>query len=99
MMIARHFFQIPERDNTPRATRRGERNRRESTKVQARRPEQLVMTKGDVPPPPDPTVPEPSGIPTGIDPETLHEVKSLADRIGGLEKLRDLVDALLRLQR
>jgi hypothetical protein len=55
-------------------------------------PEKLVTTEAEVPPPPDVTVPEPP------DPALVREVRALADRVGGLEKLRELVDGLMRSQ-
>jgi hypothetical protein len=67
-------------------------------------PPDLVRTEAEPVPPPDVTVPEPQGstaAPTGaeFDPDILAEVKRLSDRVGGLEKLRDLVEALLRFRR
>ena len=64
-------------------------------------PEKLVMTQAEAPPPPDVTVPEPpeaGEVHAGADPQVLLEVKALADRVGGLEKLRDLVGALIRIR-
>jgi hypothetical protein len=56
------------------------------------KPEEMVKTQAEQVPPPDVTVPE-SGA-TSVDPAILADVKSLADRVGGLQKLRDLVDSL-----
>jgi hypothetical protein len=72
----------------------------------------LVLTEGEPAPPPGPTVPEPPGAPPGGravhsrlagepgegDYDALSEVKRLAQRVGGLDKLRELVDRLSRLQ-
>ena len=57
-------------------------------------PQDLVLTQGERVPPPDVTVPEPPG--PDVDPQLLLNVKQLAQRVGGLEALRDLVDALIR---
>lgn len=77
-------------------------------------PEELVLTEGEQVPPPGPTVPEPedqrqnarqpaAGSTTDAegcgDYEDLLEVKKLAQRVGGLEKLREMVEVLLRLRR
>jgi hypothetical protein len=77
-------------------------------------PEELVLTEGEQVPPPGPTVPEPgdqlreaaqheagpgTGAEGGGDYDNLVEVKKLAQRVGGLEKLREMVDVLLRLRR
>jgi hypothetical protein len=78
-------------------------------------PEELVLTEGEQVPPPGPTVPEPkerslAGGPAAQaaaspgtdgegDYENLLEVKKLAQRVGGLEKLREMVDVLLQLRR
>jgi hypothetical protein len=73
----------------------------------------LVMTEGEPAPPPDATVPEPAGSPPASpavhshladapgegDSDALLEVKRLAERVGGLDRLRELVDRLGRLQR
>jgi hypothetical protein len=73
----------------------------------------LVMTEGEPAPPPGPTVPEPPGTPPGGpavhshladekgegDYDALLEVKRLAERVGGLDRLREMVDVLSRLQR
>ena len=67
-------------------------------------PGPLVMTEAEPVPPPDVTVPEPSSSHSSsstegsMDPQVLLEVKALADRVGGLEKLRDLVDTLLKIR-
>lgn len=72
----------------------------------------LVMTEGEPAPPPGPTVPEPPGAPPAGqavpshladergegDCDALLEVKRLAERVGGLDKLREMVDKLSRLQ-
>ncbi len=65
---------------------------------------QLVMTEAEPVPSPDVTVPEPSShAPTSpsqgaLEPELLLQIKSLADRVGGLEKLRNVVDTLLKIR-
>jgi hypothetical protein len=67
-------------------------------------PVELIRGPGEAAPPPDVTVPDPS-TPAGpateasVDPQLLLDVKSLADRVGGLEKLRELVDALIQIRR
>ncbi len=66
----------------------------------------LMMTEGEQVPPPGPTVPEPPGSQRGAaaaakddgDFDALLEVKRLAERVGGLEKLREMVDVLGRLR-
>jgi hypothetical protein len=72
----------------------------------------LVMTEGEPVPPPDTTVPEPPGrapggqsVPSHLagahgegDSDALLEVKRLAERVGGLDRLREMVDVLRRLQ-
>ena len=70
------------------------------------RPQDLVLTEGEPVPPPQ-TVAAPEAKPakkaegdTGdIDPEMLREVKRLADRVGGLQRLKEVVDVLIRLPR
>ena len=62
---------------------------------QSPRPTDLILTEGEPVPPPSPTVPEPSDETEGA---ALEEVKKLADRVGGAEKLRELVDRLIRLR-
>jgi hypothetical protein len=69
------------------------------------KPDPLVMTEAETVPPPDVTVPEPavsaprSSSPGGsVSPELLRDIKALADRVGGLEKLRDLVATLLEMR-
>ncbi len=72
-------------------------------------PEQLVLTQAEQAPPPEPTVPEPAprprkrgdGSPPGADgagQDALLEVKRFAERIGGLERLHQLVEELIRLK-
>ncbi len=56
-------------------------------------PRQLVLTEAEPAPPPDVTVPEPAPTPHG---PALAEIKALADRVGGLEALRYLVDRLFK---
>jgi len=69
------------------------------------RPESLVLTEADtVPPPHDVTVPEPpefdkQAVTDGADPETLRELRRLAERVGGLKRLREIVDVLAGLPR
>ena len=72
----------------------------------------LVMTEGEPAPPPGPTVPEPPGTPPAGqsvhshlahepgegDYDALLEVKRLAEHVGGLDRLREMVDVLSRLK-
>ncbi len=64
-------------------------------------PENLVMTQAEVAPPPDVTVPDPpperraNGGAGQLDPDTLRDLKRLAERVGGLEKLREVIDVLM----
>lgn len=60
-------------------------------------PTDLVKTEAETVPPPDVTVPEPSS--GSVEPAMIEEVKRLADRVGGLAKLRELVDRLGRLDK
>jgi hypothetical protein len=61
----------------------------------------MIRTPVEQIPPPDVTVPEPDTTtpqPTrsaGLDPELLREVQSLAERVGGLERLREVIGVLL----
>jgi hypothetical protein len=55
-------------------------------------PRELVLTEAEQAPPPEPTVPELRV----LEGEALREVKQLADRLGGLQRLRDLLDTLLK---
>jgi len=66
-------------------------------------PRKLVMTEAEPAPPPGPTVPEPriegadARAPrdsAGRDTAALREVKQLADRLGGLERLQELLNVL-----
>jgi hypothetical protein len=70
------------------------------------KPEDLVRTEAEpVPPPHDVTVPEPqakhqaAGGAGNVEPEILRELQRLAERVGGLEKLKEVVDVLIRLPR
>jgi hypothetical protein len=70
------------------------------------RPQDLVLTEAEpVPPPHDLTVLEPAaqnqakGGAGEVDPEVLREVKRLAERVGGLKRLKEVVDVLARLPR
>jgi len=53
-------------------------------------PKDLVKTQAEVVPPPE------TRAAAGPPPETFAEVRALADRVGGLQKLRDLVDRMIR---
>jgi hypothetical protein len=81
---------------------------------EAPRADELVKTEAEQVSPPEPTVPEPSAnrpeepaspVPWGgqaggaATDAVLREVKELADRVGGLRKLRDLVDLLMKMRR
>lgn len=65
----------------------------------------LLLTEAQpVPPPHDVTVPEPpsadqSGMVGRMDPEVLRELRRLAERVGGLEKLKEVIDIMLRFPR
>ena len=72
-------------------------------------PERLVLTEAEQAPPPEPTVPEPPprrGEKSGTSPsekdgagqDALLEVKRFAERIGGLQRLHQLVEELIRLK-
>jgi hypothetical protein len=62
---------------------------------------ELMKTEDQGVPPPEPTVPE-SGVSTGsgtVEKQgellaVMSEVKSLAERVGGFEKLREIIDML-----
>jgi hypothetical protein len=54
-------------------------------------PRKLVLTQAEQAPPPELTVPEPRA----MNAEALREVKQLADRRGGRERLRELLNVLL----
>lgn len=66
----------------------------------------LVMTQAESPPglahPPGVTLPDPPESqgprPGGgdVDPKVLAELKRLADRVGGIERLHEIVGALVR---
>ena len=67
--------------------------------------DKLVLTEADRVPPPQPAVPEPpqasQSTPPGWDDPDYHallEVKALAERVGGIQKLRELVDVVARLR-
>ena len=65
----------------------------------------LLLTEAQrVPPPHDVTVPESSAQPQPgetdrIDPDVLRDLKHLAERVGGLERLKEVVDILIRFPR
>jgi len=61
-------------------------------------PRALVKTEDEPVPPPDVTVPEPGATPLlrGVSPRLLCDIRVLAQRAGGLRKLRDVVDRLLQ---
>ncbi len=66
---------------------------------EAPKPEELVMTQAEpVPPPAAAPVPGQEPGDGDLDFHLLLQVKELADRVGGPEKLRELVDTLIRLQ-
>jgi hypothetical protein len=64
--------------------------------------DELVLTQAQPVPPPGVTVPEPPESGTAeketIDPTPgiLRDIRALADRAGGLEKLRDLITELIQ---
>jgi hypothetical protein len=69
-------------------------------------PQNLVRTQADlVPPPEGATVSEPEPENNAeheaskFDAEVLRDLKRLAERVGGLEKLKEVVDVLIRLPR
>jgi hypothetical protein len=63
-------------------------------------PADLVRTEADRVPPPDVTVPEKTvRSPSDNGRDLLLDVKRLADRAGGLEKLRELMDVLAQLKK
>lgn len=65
----------------------------------------LLLTEAHtVPPPHDVTVPEPptsehDAVAGQVDPEILRDLRRLAERVGGLEKLKQMVDILIRFPR
>ena len=72
-------------------------------------PERLALTQAEQAPPPERTAPEPapqtrkqqgSGPPApgGPDQDALLQVKRFAERIGGLQRLHQLVEELIRLK-
>ncbi|HLW68877.1 MAG TPA: hypothetical protein VKS79_26435 [Gemmataceae bacterium] len=68
------------------------------------KPEDLVLTEADPVPPPDMTVPDahspqPDSGTGQFDPNMLLEVKRLAHRVGGIENLRNLIEALIRFEK
>jgi hypothetical protein len=64
----------------------------------------LVRTQADQVPPPEMPAAGPRTRPNGgaleerFDPGLLVEIKNLSDRVGGLEKLRELIETLMRIQ-
>lgn len=59
------------------------------------RPDDLVLTQAQRVPPPDATSPEERDT-AGDDAAYLADVRRLADRVGGLDRLAALVDELRR---
>jgi hypothetical protein len=62
-------------------------------------PRDLVMTEAEPAPPPDVTVPEPAEAERGsvartLDPQLVTDINRLAERIGGMDKLKAIVDQL-----
>jgi hypothetical protein len=64
------------------------------------KPQDLVMTEAEPAPPPESHMAnraERGAVEVG--PEVLTELKCLAERVGGLKKLRELIDVLLEVPR
>ncbi len=65
-------------------------------------PTTLVKTEAETVPPPEPTVPEPpasaqrqkNGKPQPDAVSVMQRIKQLADEVGGVERLRELIDEL-----
>jgi hypothetical protein len=68
---------------------------------QIRNPQELVKTQAEHVPPPDVTVPEPTASRNlgTLDPQVRREIHRLADRVGGLNTLQKLIEALRRSER
>ena len=67
-------------------------------------PRELVLTEGDPAPPPAEPVPSPEHHPNPADncenaADVVQEVRALADQVGGLTKLRELVDSMMSVRR
>ncbi len=65
--------------------------------------QELVKGEEQAVPPPEPTVPEPTqprqrGRNTNDLTDAMADVKLLAQRVGGLEKLRQIVDTLISIK-
>jgi len=67
-------------------------------------PSDLVMTQAELAPAPGAESPRPRTLPLpeggagGFDRQALADVRELADRLGGLPRLREAVELLLRQQ-
>jgi hypothetical protein len=67
------------------------------------RPDDLILTPAQAVPPPEHPRREPprqdkdSGT-AGLDPALLDEIRRLAARVGGLQRLKDVVEALILLR-
>jgi hypothetical protein len=68
-------------------------------------PKDMVLTQAQaVPPPREATTPDrkqqtKSEATKDVDPEVLRDLKRLAERVGGLERLKEMVEVLLRTPR
>jgi hypothetical protein len=64
------------------------------------KPADLVRTQAESVPPPDVTIPDPPpAADESFDAAILAEIKHLSNRVGGLEKLRELIDGLIAFRR
>ncbi|HEY8504691.1 MAG TPA: hypothetical protein VIL46_08920 [Gemmataceae bacterium] len=57
-------------------------------------PSDMVMTQAERVPPPEHGSAT-SGSFLGVSPQVMHEVQALAARVGGLDRLRQIVDTLI----
>ena len=67
------------------------------------RPDDLILTPAQAVPPPEHPSKEPprqdaKSATTGLDPALLDEIRRLADRVGGLRRLKEVVEALILLR-
>jgi len=61
-------------------------------------PDDLVLTPAQAVPPPEHPAPKKDLAPDGLDPALLKEIRRLADRVGGLNRLKEVVEALILLR-
>jgi len=69
-------------------------------------PDDLILPPGQAVPPPEHPARESAAVPAtktdsapaGLDPALLKEIRRLADRVGGLNRLKEVVEALILLR-